>query len=79
VEGTIGCKLKLQGRKTMSTILTFGDRMDEQELQESERRRQFIERMEQKLRLKESAYRDQHVRFSKLKNMGFLGIFNFSR
>ena len=40
--------------------LDFGHQADEYERHEEQRRRRFIERMEQKLRFKESMYRTQH-------------------
>lgn len=49
----------------MVSLQGFGQQVDEYEQQEAARRRQFIERMEQKLRVKESAYRSQHNRLSK--------------
>jgi hypothetical protein len=45
--------------------MSFGNQIDEYERQEAERRRLFIERMEQKLQYKESAFRQQRSRFSK--------------
>ena len=52
--------------KAMKKLISFEDQIDEYERQEAKRRRQFIERMEQKLQFKESAYRQQRSRFSKV-------------
>lgn len=63
----------------MTIISTYSNHMDDYERQEIERRRQFIERMEQKLRLKESARREQHNRLSKLRSSNLFSFFSFNR
>jgi len=52
----------------MTKVLDFGQQLGEYEHQEEARRRQFIERMETKLRFKETSYRHHYNRLSRLIN-----------
>ncbi len=49
----------------MTSLTNFGGSMSEYERAAEARRHHFLERMEQKLRFKESIYRDHHKQISK--------------
>jgi len=52
----------------MTKLLDFGQQLGEYEHHEEVRRRQFIERMEQKLHSKETSYCNHYNRLSRLIN-----------